>query len=326
MAFTIGVDIGGTNILAGVVGESGEIVATTRRATDASDPAQIEVLVAEAVRQLMAGRDVEGVGVAAAGFVSSDRRKLLFAPNIAWRDHPLAERLEALIQRPVVIENDANAAAWAEYRFGNGRGVSDMVMLTLGTGLGGAVVADGRLVRGAFGAAAELGHMKIVPGGHYCGCGQEGCWEAYASGTALAKLAQSIAVTDPNGAMHMVDLAGGEPISGAHVTAAARVGDPVAIRLLRRFGKYLGIGIATLTAVVDTEIVVVGGGIATAAADLILPSARKTFLGSLSGRGYRGELRIITAALANDAGIIGAADSVRTPVLSKSRARLASRA
>ncbi len=314
MSFTIGVDIGGTNIRAGVVSETGEIVTTTHRVTDPSDPSRIEVLVAEAINELMAGQEVEGVGVAAAGFVSADRRNLLFAPNIAWRDHPLAARLETLIQRPVVIENDANAATWAEYRFGNGRGVSDMVMLTLGTGLGGGVVADGRLIRGAFGAAAELGHMKLVPNGHYCGCGQEGCWEAYSSGTALAKLAQSTAITDPNGAMHMVDLARGKPISGAHVTAAARAGDPVAIRLLRRFGEYLGIGIATLAAVVDPELVVVGGGIATAASDLILPSARKAFLSKLSGRGFRGEPRITTAALANDAGIIGAADSVRTPV------------
>ena len=132
-ALTVGVDIGGTNILAAVVTSEGEIVAKARRATDPSDPDQIEHAVAEAVADLMGSYEVAGVGVAAAGFVSADRRRLLFAPNIAWRDHPLADRLEALVGRSVIIENDANAAAWAEYRFGAGRGISDMVMLTLGT-------------------------------------------------------------------------------------------------------------------------------------------------------------------------------------------------
>ncbi len=313
MSLTIGVDIGGTNIRAGVVNETGEILATIRRATDPSNPDQIEAAVAEVVGELMDDHEVEGVGVAAAGFVSADRRELLFAPNIAWRNHPLADRLERLIGHPVVIENDANAAAWAEYRFGNGQGVSDMVMLTLGTGLGGAIIANGRLVRGAFGAAAELGHIKVQPDGERCGCGQRGCWEAYASGTALARDAQRFAYEFIAAAKTMLDLAVGQPISGAHVTAAARLGDPAALGLLHAYGRWLGIGIATLAAVTDPEIVVVGGGITTAAGDLILPAAREHFLRNLSGRGHRGELRIITAAMANDAGIIGAAESARTP-------------
>jgi len=313
MSLTIGVDIGGTNIQAGVVDDTGRILAKARRATDPSDPDQIEVGVAATVRELMDAHDVDGVGVAAAGFVSADRRKLLFAPNIAWRDHPLADRLEQLIGRPVVIENDANAAAWAEYRFGNGRGVSDMVMLTLGTGLGGAVITGDKLVRGAHGAAAELGHIKIVPDGERCGCGQNGCWEAYASGTALAKTAQRFAYEYIAAATPMLDIARHEPLTGTHVTAAARQGDQAALGLLHRFGRYLGIGIATLVAVLDPEIVVVGGGITTAAGDLILPIAQDHFLRNLPGRGHRGEVRITAAALANDAGIIGAADSARTP-------------
>lgn len=311
---TVGVDIGGTKIAAGVVDSSGRNWARAIRATDPTDPSQIEAAVAETVGELVAQYpQVSAVGVAAAGFVGPDRRTMLFAPNIAWRNHPLGDRLEAAIGLPVVVENDANAAAWAEYRFGNGQGTSNMVMLTLGTGLGGAVIADGQLIRGAFGAAAELGHITIVPDGHTCGCGQEGCWEAYASGTALARLAQTTAVADPEGARAMVQVADGEPLGGAHVTAAARQGDPVATRLLWRFGHYLGVGIATLAAVVDPQVVVVGGGIATAAGDLILPAAEQAFLRTLSGRGFRGELTIRTAALANDAGIIGAADSARTP-------------
>ena len=190
-----------------------------------------------------------------------------------------------------------------------------MVMLTLGTGLGGAVVANGDLVRGAFGAGAELGHVKIEPRGHYCGCGQEGCWEAYASGTALAQLAQNVAASDPASARAMLDLAAGAPLSGAHVTAAARQGDRTAARLLRRFGDYLGRGIATLCAVTDPAVVVVGGGIAAAAGDLILPAAREAFLRHLSGRGFRGEPTIVAAELANDAGIVGAGDAARARLL-----------
>ncbi|GEL45442.1 glucokinase [Cellulomonas hominis] len=313
-ALTVGVDIGGTKIAAGVVDASGQILVRAFRSTDPRDPEQIEAAVADAVAELRAQYpQVDAVGAAAAGFVGPDRTTMLFAPNIAWRHHPLGTRLADRIGLPVVIENDANAAAWAEYRFGNGRGTRDMVMLTLGTGLGGAVVADGRLLRGAFGAAAELGHVTVVPDGHFCGCGQEGCWEAYASGTALARLARNVATSDPEGARAMLAVADGEPLSGAHVTAAARQGDPVATGLMHRFGRYLGLGIATLTAVVDPEVVVVGGGIAGAAGDLILPAAREGFLAKLSGRGFRGEPRIVTAALANDAGIIGAADSARTP-------------
>lgn len=310
---TVGVDVGGTNILAGVVTDTGEIVATTRRATDPSDPDRIEAAVADAVAELMGQFDVAGVGVAAAGFVSADRRRLLFAPNITWRDHPLADRLEHLIGHPVVIENDANAAAWAEYRFGNGQGASEMVMLTLGTGLGGAVISNGQLVRGGFGAAAELGHVKVVRDGELCGCGQHGCWEAYASGTALAREARRFAYEFIPAAKTMLDLAEGQPLTGAHVTAAARLGDPAALGLLERFGGWLGYGIATLAAVTDPEVFIIGGGITTAAGDLILPAARTTFQTHLSGRGYRGEARILTAKLANDAGIIGAADSARNP-------------
>lgn len=309
---TVGVDIGGTKIASGVVDASGQILARAFRATDPTNPEQIESAVADTVTELLAQYpQVEAVGVAAAGFVSSDRDTLLFAPNINWRNHRLGSRLADVIGLPVIIENDANAAAWAEFRFGQGKDCDSMVMLTLGTGLGGAIITNGQLVRGSNGAAAELGHITIVPAGHTCGCGQEGCWEAYASGTALAKLARAAAVSNPDGAKPMLAIADGDELVGAHVTAAARQGDPLASQLLSRFGRYLGMGIATLTAVVDPAVVVVGGGIAAAAGDLILPAARDSFLENLSGRGFRGEPVIVGADLGNDAGIIGAADSAR---------------
>ena len=196
----IGVDIGGTKIAAGVVDEDGEILAQTRRDTSPDDAAGIDKAIADVYAELSQSYEVKAMGLAAAGFVSADRSSVLFAPNIAWRDYPLRERVAALVRDDVtiVVENDANAAGWAEFRFGAGRDVDDMLMLTVGTGLGGAIVTDGKLVRGAWGVAAEIGHMRVVPGGHYCGCGHEGCWEQYASGSALVRDAQATIIIQPD--------------------------------------------------------------------------------------------------------------------------------
>lgn len=307
---TIGIDIGGTKIAAGVVDQAGSVLARTIRPTDPEDPVGIEASVVDCIRELRDDHQVAGVGVAAAGFISADRERVLFAPNIAWRDHPLAQRIRAQVNLPVAIENDANAAAWAEYRFGAGAGHRDMVMLTLGTGLGGAIVSDGHLIRGAFGAGAELGHVKINPGGHRCGCGHEGCWEAYVSGTALQKAARAAVVAYPDVASTLLTLAAASKIKGVHVTQAARQGDPLAVQLLQRLGWWLGYGLATMTAAVDPGIVVLGGGIASDA-DLFLPAARAAYLDNLSGRGFRGVPEFAVARLGNEAGIVGAADSVR---------------
>ena len=230
MTTTIGIDIGGTKIAAGLVDDAGRVLAQTRRATDPQDPVAIEDAVIAAVAELSAEHEISGVGVAAAGFVSPARDGMVFAPNIAWRDYPLRERLARGIDVPIVVENDANAAGWAEFRFGAGRSARSMVMLTLGTGLGGALILDDRLLRGAFGAAAELGHMRVVPHGHYCGCGHEGCWEMYASGRALTRAARMALVTDEDRAGRLRELAAadGTKVKGQHVTRAAAEGDPLA--------------------------------------------------------------------------------------------------
>ena len=191
-----------------------------------------EDVIADVVRELMASHDVEAVGVGAAGFVDAQRSTVLFAPNLAWRDEPLRAAIEDRCGLPVVIENDANAAAWAEARFGAGRGEDHVVILTIGTGLGGGIVHDGRLLRGRFGIAAEIGHINIVPHGRRCGCGLEGCWEQYASGHALVLEAQELAKAAPAMAKDMLRLAGGEPemITGPVVTEAAREGDVAALK------------------------------------------------------------------------------------------------
>src|SRR5918997_4284312 len=231
----IGVDIGGPKIPVGGVDESGKILAKVRRETEPDDVAGIDRAIAEACTELSKEHQVGAIGVAAAGFVSPDRTSVLFAPNIAWREYPLASKLDALIDLdvPIVVENDANAAGWAEFRFGAGRTATDMLMLTVGTGLGGAIVVDRELVRGKWGVAAEVGHMRVVPEGHYCGCGHEGCWEQYASGSALERDAQHAAVARVDQADRLLELAGGDPdaVSGPMVTEAAQKGDELAIGL-----------------------------------------------------------------------------------------------
>lgn len=309
-ALTIGVDIGGTKIAAGVVDAEGNILAKTLRPSSPDDPSGIEDAIVDAVNELRTTHDVVAVGVAAAGFISARRDKVLFAPNIAWRDYPLAAKLGERINLPLVIENDANAAGWAEYRFGAGAGKRDVVMLTVGTGIGGAVVVDGHLVRGAFGAGAELGHIKVVPGGRYCGCGHAGCWEAYASGTAFTAAARNAVVAQPTRAAAILSAAGDDEVQGIHVTQAARAGDALALELFAELGTWLGLGMATLTAVTDPELFVIGGGLGQEW-DLFFPALRQSYLANLSGNGFRGEPGIVPAVMANDAGIVGAADSAR---------------
>lgn len=310
----IGVDIGGTKIAAGVVDEKGQILAQTRVSTEPDDASSIDRAIAEVYRELSRDHEIGAVGLAAAGFVSADRTSVNFAPNIAWRDYPIAERVGALIgvDVPIVVENDANAAGWAEFRFGVGQDASDMLMLTVGTGLGGAVIVDNQLVRGRWGVAAEVGHMRVVPSGHYCGCGHEGCWEQYASGSALVRDARAAAIARPRDAAHLLDLVDGkaEKITGPLVTMAAQSGDPLSIELLAELGRWIGEGAASVAALLDPEIIVIGGGVG-AAGDLLVKPAREAYGQALPARGHRPEARIDLAALGNEAGIVGAADLAR---------------
>ena len=236
---------------------------------------------------------------------------MLFAPNIVWRNAPLRDLVAAEIGLPVVVENDANAAAWGEFVFGTGAEVDDMLMVTVGTGLGGGIVADGALYRGSFGIGGEVGHMRVVPDGHRCGCGNRGCWEVYASGTALVREARALAASGSPKAGAMLDLAGGDAadITGGMVTEAATHGDPAAAELLEDLGRWLGEGIASVAAILDPELVVIAGGVAEAG-DLLLGPAREAFGRQLTGRGYRPVLAIERATL-DLAGLAGAGDLAR---------------
>jgi len=310
----IGVDIGGTKIGAGVVDDEGRILAQVRRDTDTADAAAVDACVIGVCRDLMADWEVGAIGLAAPGFIGSDRATVGFTPNLPWRDHPLRDNVAAALGTDVriVVENDANAAAWAEFRFGVARDVQDMVTLTLGTGLGGAVVSGGVLLRGAWGVAAELGHMRVVPGGHLCGCGQRGCWEQYISGSALVRDAHAVAQQRPDRAARLLELAGGKwrRITGHHVTAAAQEGDELALELLAGIGYWVGYGAASVAAVVDPALFVVGGGL-SAAGELVMAPARAAFTENLSAGGYHPEARFAVASMGNDAGIVGAGDLAR---------------
>jgi glucokinase len=312
MTLSCGVDVGGTKILGGVVDEKGVILEELRVESPATDASAIGEAIASVVTQLSARHEIECVGVGAAGYIDKARSTVMFAPNIAWREVRLKDLLESATGLPVVIENDANAAAWGEFAFGAGADVDDLLLVTVGTGVGGGLVLDGELYRGAFGVGAEIGHMRVVPGGILCGCGNHGCFEQYASGSALVRDVRLAAHGGVPVAADVLARAGGDPdrISGPLLTTAARAGDPFAIDSLRTLGTWLGEGIASLTAVLDPAVVAIGGGVADAD-DLLLEPAREAFRAQLTGRGHRPELEIRKASLGNRSGLVGAADLAR---------------
>ena len=243
---------------------------------------------------------------------SSDGATVVFAPHLSWRNEPLRDSLTRRIGVPIHVENDANAACWAEWRFGVARGESHVVMITLGTGIGGGHIDEGRLRRGKYGIAAEYGHMQVVPDGRRCECGNRGCWEQYASGNALVREAKHMIDAGSPVAVDLAERLAGEggTLTGPLITEAARDGDPTARELLAELGYWLGVGIANLAAAFDPGLFVIGGGV-SAAGGLLIDPARDTFARKLTGRGYRPTAEVAAAALGNDAGLIGAADLAR---------------
>jgi len=320
----IGIDIGGTKVAGGVLDEQGAIVARARRDTPhrSKSPDVVEDTIVGVIEDLLgqtAREDVVAVGVGAAGWVSADRATILFAPHLSWRNEPLQERLSTRVPVPVYVDNDANAAGWAEHRFGAGRGETHLMMITLGTGIGGALVMDGQVQRGRYGVAGEYGHMMVVPGGHRCECGNRGCWEQYASGNALVREARSLLLANSPVAHDLLERLGGEDqsLTGPVITEAAQDGDQTCVELIADIGRWLGTGLANLAAAFDPGSFVIGGGV-SAAGDLLLGPARETFARELTGRGYRPMAQVLQASLGNEAGLIGAADLARTEVLSTS--------
>ncbi|HVX43180.1 MAG TPA: ROK family glucokinase, partial [Mycobacteriales bacterium] len=276
---------------------------------------ETETVIADVVAELRSRHEVVAVGIGAAGWIASDRATVLFSPHLAWRNEPLRDALSERVGLPVTVENDANAAAWAEYRFGAATGENVVVCITLGTGIGGGLVVAGTLYRGAYGVAGEWGHMCMVPGGRRCACGNRGCWEMYASGTALARDALELAEVSPVAAHRRLELVDGDAsrLTGHEVRIAAQEGDPAAVEIFTAMGRRLGQGIADLAATLDPSCFVIGGGVSEAGA-LLLESARAAFAESLTGRGFRPAARIELARFGPMSGLVGAADLARRRV------------
>jgi glucokinase len=303
----IGLDIGGTKVAAGVVRADGRIVEQTRIPTpqDGDEKVIVTALVA-VIDQLRALQPaVEAIGAGAAGLVQWPAGKVVWAPHNPYRDLPLRRLLHERTGLPTVVDNDANAAAWAEARFGAGTGSGDLILLTIGTGVGGGLVLDGRPYRGVSGLGGEVGHMIVAPDGAPCSCGNNGCLEAMVSGTALERLGREAVLADPNGGLARRAADAGR-ITGPVVFEAAAAGDPTARALFEQMGSWLGVGIATLVTIFDPELVVVGGGLVTTG-DLLLEPARTSFKHYVFAPAYRTLPPVVPARLGPEAGLVGAA-------------------
>jgi glucokinase len=320
---TVGIDIGGTKVLGAVVDPAGEVLALERHPTEGHDVVKVEDTIVDLVSGFAREYDVAAVGIGAAGFVDVTRTVVMFSPHLNWRREPLRARVAERVRLPVVVDNDANTMALAECRFGAGRGHRFVLCVTMGTGIGGALVLDNRVYRGANGMAGEFGHMQVVPDGHRCECGNRGCWEQYASGNALLRDARELIRTSSPMAHRLSDLVEGDAgaLQGPQITDAARDGDPLSTELLADVGRWLGVGLAGLAAAFDPSCIIIGGGLSEAG-DLLLDPTRQAFSRSLTGRGHREEPVIVRAELGPNAGFIGAADMARSAARRSRRGRL----
>lgn len=315
MSLFIGVDVGGTKVLAAEVSESGQFERTARRSTPGRrvDASLVEDAIRAAVLDVADGRQVDGVGLAAAGFVDASGERVMFAPHLPWRGEDVRTRLAERWGTTVALDNDANCVARAECLYGAARDVGDALVVTMGTGIGGAVVIGGRVHRGRNGMAGEFGHMQVVPDGQPCECGGRGCWEQYSSGNALVRYARERIGHEPT---MLEEACSGNPdlLVGPMVTAAAEDGDLMARQAFASVGDWLGVGLANLVAAFDPEVIVIGGGVSVAG-DRLLEPARTALTRSLVGAAHRVVPPVLQARFGAEAGVVGAADLARAQAL-----------
>ena len=303
----VGVDVGGTKITAGVISPVGKLLNGVRYPT-ANIRERLLSTIAEAIAEVKGGYEVGGVCLAVPGFILARENKILSAANLeAIEGISLKEELGGSTGLQVTVENDANAAAWGEFRFGAGKDVDDLVFVTLGTGVGGGVISHGVLLRGARGTGGELGHITVQPAGPRCGCGNHGCLEALASGTAIGRRAREVAAQRPDSALGR--LAMERTPLGEDVLDLARKGDEAALEVLREAGSWLGIGLATFVNVFDPEVIAIGGGVSGAGELVLEPARRELRLRSYSPS--RDLVEIRTATLGAESGMLGAAALAR---------------
>jgi glucokinase len=302
----VGVDIGGTKLLAVRLDPDGEVTADPVMQPSPLDGPGVVAEVAASVERLAGAAAGGAVGIGVPGLVDTSGT-VRFAPNLpGLAGTPLAEAMAAALPGwSVWVGNDATAACWAEHDRGAARGASEVLMVTLGTGIGGGAISGGLLIEGFNRYAGEFGHMVIDPHGPRCTCGKQGCWERFASGSGLGRLGREMAIAGE--APRLVALAGGDPemVRGEHVTAAAAEGDGSALEIMEKFGWWVALGLANLTNALDPELIVVGGGLITAGDVLIRPT-RRAFTELVEAPWARGPVRIEAAQLGPAAGAIGA--------------------
>ncbi|HEU5456421.1 MAG TPA: ROK family protein [Nocardioides sp.] len=311
MSVFVGVDVGGSKVLAAVVSPAGEVVRSVLARTPGRlvEATVVEDVMTDAVLSVADGETIKAIGVAAAGFVDERGERVVFAPHLPWRGEDVRSRLAERWGTPVVLDNDANCTAVAEATYGVAGGDGTSVVVTMGTGIGGAVLVDGRVLRGRNGMAGEFGHMQVVPDGQPCQCGARGCWEQYASGNALVRYARAQVGLEPS---VLTEACGGDPdrLTGPMVTDAAADGDLVARHAFGSVGHWLGIGLANLVAALDPHRIVVGGGV-SAAGDRLLDPARHELERSVVAAGHRVVPPVLAARLGPEAGVVGAAELAR---------------
>ena len=301
--FVIGVDIGGTLTRGAVVSRDGSVAMRIERPTDPTAGTKSIVLVVDELLA-QAEREISGVGVGAAGFIDASTGSVTFSPNLTYDDPAVADAVQARASLPTIVDNDANAAALGERTFGSAQGSDYVAYLTIGTGIGSGFIDKGRLVRGFTGAGAELGHMIIDPAGPECPCGLRGCFEQLASGNAIGRMGRTAVAEDPDSSI--LAFAGSvEAITGKHVAKAAREYDETAREVLRRAGRFLGIGLSNVVNLFDPQVIVLGGS-AVLAGEPFLGPARDQ-LHKMTAAQRRRPMRVDVTTLGGDAGLLGAA-------------------
>jgi len=307
---TIGIDIGGTKISAGVVDSSGNLIDSSKCSTPAEGGKELISSVVNLVKELNKKHEIKGIGISIAALISSDYGTIVGAPNIANLSKlNFANEIKEEFKLPIIIENDANSAMWAEFKFGSAKGLNPVMFFIIGTGVGGGLVIDGKLFKGANGIGAEFGHMCVVPNGLLCGCGAKGCIEQYASGGALIRYANEALLANPDKSEEVLSFGEGK-LSGTALTKAAKAGNELALAAFSKQADWLGLACASYSLIIDPQAIIIGGGVVDAG-ELFLAPVRAAMRKYMPFAESHVPPKIIAAKFGNDAGLIGAADLVR---------------
>jgi glucokinase len=307
---TIGIDIGGTKISAGVVDSSGNLIDSSRCSTPAEGGKELISSVVNLIKELNKKHEIKGIGISIAALISSDYGTIVGAPNIANLSKlNFVNEIKEEFKLPIIVENDANAAIWAEFKFGNAKGLNPVMFFIIGTGVGGGLVIDGKLFKGANGVGAEFGHMCVVPNGLLCGCGSKGCIEQYASGGALIRYANEALLANADKSEELLGFGEGK-LTGSTLTKAAKAGNELALSAFNKQADWLGLACASYSLILDPQAIIIGGGVVDAG-ELFLAPVREAMRKYMPFAESHVPPKIIAAKFGNDAGLIGAADLVR---------------